>query len=385
MYEMRTAMNQKETMDANATWKEPAVLVVTILVTEFIYSMPQLVHYGFPVLIVKEVLTDSLIMSLACIPGWWLHFRVFRNANWKKRVLLHVFRAAVYYGVWLLGYLFYNSFMNLPVMTASQVLQNLWHNILFYIQGFSFLHLFHYFRQREEQVVREKELRRIAYETEIAGLKAQIQPHFLFNTLNSISGSVPAQQEFTRELIARLADIFRYALMASQEDRVPLKQEVEFIRTYLSLEQHRFGDRLKVVIEMDEEVQDAMVPTLLFQPLIENALKHGIEPSVKGGVIVLKLSRHAQKLLIRVSNTGHVQGRELQGMFHTRGVGLKNIQMRLRKLYNENLEVRRTGNCLEFSFYIPIHTKKASQAYTVTAAPAVSFNAMSPVFTNNGM
>ncbi len=93
-------------------------------------------------------------------------------------MLLHVFTAAVYYGVWLLAYLFYNSFMNLPAMTAAQVLQNLWHNILFYIQGFSFLHLFHYFRQREAQAQREKELRQIAYETEIAGLKAQIQPHF---------------------------------------------------------------------------------------------------------------------------------------------------------------------------------------------------------------
>ncbi|RZS68944.1 sensor histidine kinase [Pseudobacter ginsenosidimutans] len=372
-------------MYAHTAWKEPAVLVITILVTEFIYAMPQLVHHGFPARIIKEVLTDTLIMSLACIPGWYLHFRIFKNANWQKRILLHVFTAAVYYGVWLLGYLFYNSFMNLPVMTASQVLQNLWHNILFYVQGFSFLHLFHYFRQREEQVVREKELRRIAYETEIAGLKAQIQPHFLFNTLNSISGSVPAQQEFTRELIARLADIFRYALMASQEDRVPLKQEVDFIRTYLSLEQHRFGERLQVVIHMEEGMEDVMVPTLLFQPLIENALKHGIEPSVEGGVIVLSLTRHAQKLLIRVSNTGLVRNKDLNLMFNTRGVGLRNIQMRLRKLYNENLEVSRTEDCLHFSFHIPIHTKMPARAYSVTAAPAVSFNAMSPVFTNNGM
>lgn len=378
-------MKQEETMYAHANWKEPAVLVVTILVTEFIYAMPRLVHYSFPSLMVNEVLIDTLIMCLACVPAWWLHFRIFRNANWHKRVMLHFFTAAVYYGVWLLGYLFYNAYMNLPVMTASQVLQNLWHNILFYIQGFSFLHLFHYFRQREAQAQREKELRQIAYETEIAGLKAQIQPHFLFNTLNSISGSVPVQQEFTRELIARLADIFRYALMASQEDKVPLKQEVEFIRTYLSLEQHRFGDRLQVVIRMEEGLEDVLVPTLLFQPLVENALKHGIEPSVEGGVIVLALSRQEQKLLIRVSNTGLVQHKDPDMMFHTSGVGLKNIQMRLRKLYNENLEVSRTEDCLHFSFCMPIQTKMPARACSVTAAPAVSFNAISPAFNNNGI
>jgi two-component sensor histidine kinase len=384
-YVMKQVMQQEKTIYPHANWKEPAVLVVTILVTEFIYAMPRLVHYGFPSLILNEVLIDTLILCLACVPAWWLHFRIFRNANWQKRVLLHVFTAAVYYGLWLLAYLFYNSFMNLPVMTAAQVLQNLWHNILFYIQGFSFLHLFHYFRQREAQAQREKELRQIAYETEIAGLKAQIQPHFLFNTLNSISGSVPAQQEFTRELIARLADIFRYALKASQEDKVPLKQEVEFIRTYLSLEQHRFGDRLQVVIQMEEGLEDVMVPTLLFQPLVENALKHGIEPSVEGGVIVLALCRRGQKLLIRVSNTGLVQYRDPRLMFHTGGVGLRNIQMRLRKLYDENLEVSCTEDCLHFSFHIPIHTKSPSRAYTLTAAPAVSFNVISPAFTNNGI
>lgn len=374
-----------ETTNIRSTWKEPAVLVVTILVTEIIYAMPQLVHLGFPAMAFREVFVDSLIMCLACIPGWWLHFRIFRNAKWEKRVLLHVFTAAVYYGVWLLGYVFYNQYMNLPVMTGAQVLQNLWHNILFYIQAFSFLHLFHYFRQREEQVLREKELRRIAYETEIAGLKAQIQPHFLFNTLNSISGSVPAQQEFTRELIARLADIFRYALMASQEDKVSLKQEMDFIRTYLSLEQQRFGERLRVVIHMDEGLNDVMVPSMLFQPLIENALKHGIEPSVEGGVIVVSLTRQSQKLMIRVSNTGLVQQHDLKLMFHTSGVGLRNIQTRLRKLYNENLEVNLTDDCLHFYFHIPITAKLSSFSYSVANNSPASFNAISAAFNNTGI
>lgn len=378
-------MKQDEKFYVPVTWKEPMVLVVTIAITEFIYAMPQLVHFHFPGKIFREVLMDFVFMALACIPGWWLHFRVFRFVDWKRRVLLHILTAAVYYGFWLLGYVFYNRFVGLPVMTASQVLQNLWHNILFYVQAFSFLHLFHYFRQREEQIRREKELRKIAYETEIAHLKAQIQPHFLFNTLNSISGSVPAQQEFTRELIARLADVFRYALMASQEDRVTLRQEMEFIRTYLSLEQHRFGERLRVVVHLEEGLEEVMVPSMLFQPLVENALKHGIEPSVEGGVIVLSLTRQSHRLMVRVSNTGQVQMKDLRQMFQTRGVGLRNIEARLRKLYNEALEVTRIDDCLHFTFYIPISVKISSRAYTVTASSAVSFNVISPAFNNNGI
>lgn len=378
-------MKQEEKFHTPATWKEPAVLLVTILVTEFIYAMPQLVHFGFPGSIFREVITDTSFMALACIPGWWLHFRVFRFAGWRNRILLHVVTAAIYYGVWLLGYVFYNKSVGLPVMTGQQVLQNLWHNILFYVQAFSFLHLFHYFRQRDLQNQREKELRKIAYETEIANLKAQIQPHFLFNTLNSISGSVPAQQEFTRELIARLADIFRYALMASQEDRVPLKQEIEFIQTYLSLEQHRFGDRLRVVVHLEEGLEEVMVPSMLFQPLVENALKHGIEPSVEGGVIVISLTRQSHRLMVRVSNTGLVQVKDLRQMFQTRGVGLRNIEARLRKLYNEGLEVARIDDCLHFTFYIPISVKIPSRAYAVTAGPSVPFNVVSPAFNNNSI
>lgn len=382
---MSIAMKKQDRLPASANWLEPVVLFLTILVTDMIYGMPQLISTGFTALQVKDIAVDAMIITVSCVPGWWLHFKLFPFAGWQKRVVLHLITVTVFYSIWVLSYAIYNTLIHYPVMNAIQVLSNLWHNLLFYIQAFSFLHLYHYFRQKEEQSMREKELRRIEYETEIAGLKAQIQPHFLFNTLNSISGSVPAQQEFTRELIARLADIFRYAMMASQEDRVSLKQEVEFIRTYLSLEQHRFGDRLRVVIHMEEGLDNVQVPSMLFQPLVENALKHGIEPSVEGGVIILSLIRQSKKLMIRVSNSGLVQTKDLRQMFHTRGVGLRNTQMRLKKLYDENLEVERTDDCLHFTFHIPFHEKEPARAIQMVASQPTSFNAMSPAFNNNGI
>lgn len=328
------------------------ILFMTFFLLEWIYAMPSLVSCTRP--LISDLIADVLFLFISCIPGWWLHFRMYSTLSLKRRIALHLFTYFLYYGIWWLAYFVYNPITARPVMTSTQTLQNLWHNLIFYIQAFCILHIYHYFRLREEQMRRELALQQQVTDTEIAGLRAQIQPHFLFNTLNSISASVPAQQEFTRDLIGKLADIFRYALQATQEDCVPLWKELDFIRTYLRLEEERFGSRLRTVIHMDEELADVPVPSMLFQPLVENALKHGIEPSIDGGVISILLTKNAQKLRISVSNTGKVQCREADQMFSTGGVGLRNIAARLQRLYNEPIAVRRSQDYLEFSFSIPI-------------------------------
>ncbi|NML22722.1 histidine kinase [Pseudoflavitalea sp. G-6-1-2] len=330
------------------------ILLLTFFLLEWIYAMPSFVSGLIGVSHVKELMFDVVFLFIACIPCWWLHFRKFPKLPLKKRVALHLLTVGIFYLIWWVAYFIYNPVTGRPLMTGCQTMQNLWHNLIFYIQAFCILHIHHYFKQREEQMHRELALQQQVTDTEIAGLRAQIQPHFLFNTLNSISASVPAQQEFTRDLIGKLADIFRYALQATQEDCVPLWKELDFIRTYLRLEEERFGSRLRTVIHMDEELADVPVPSMLFQPLVENALKHGIEPAIDGGVISILLTRTGQKLRISVSNTGKVQCRETDQMFSTGGVGLRNIAARLQRLYNEPIEVRRSQDYLEFSFTIPI-------------------------------
>ena len=328
------------------------ILLLTFFLLEWIYAMPAFVTCSKPA--IGDLLADVLFLFISCVPCWWLHFRVLPVLRLKRRIALHLITVGLFYGIWWLAYYVYNPLTDRPVMNVAQTLQNIWHNLIFYIQAFCILHIYHYFRLREEQMLRELALQQQVTDTEIAGLRAQIQPHFLFNTLNSISASVPAQQEFTRDLIAKLADIFRYALQATQEEVVPLRKELEFIRTYLRLEEVRFGSRLRTMIHMDEEVADVQVPSMLFQPLVENALKHGIEPSVDGGVISILLTKSGQKLRICVSNTGSVECGEAAQMFSTGGVGLRNIAARLARLYNEAIEIRRSQHYLEFSFCIPI-------------------------------
>lgn len=335
-------------------WGEILGFAGAIIIQNLIYSMSHIVAQGISSAYVREVMVDCLFIFMACLPGWWLHFHRFRQVRLQKRFLLHLLSAIVFYGLWVLAYQVYNPLTGRQVISGVQVLQNMGPNILFYIQAFSFLHLYHFFRQREAQIQQEKELRELAYHGEIAALKAQIQPHFLFNTLNSISASVPQQQESTRELIARLADTFRYALTATLEDRVPLSLELDFIRTYLSLEQQRFGKRLEVQIHTGEQVTGLPIPPMLLQPLVENALKHGIEPCITGGRITIACTREGERVKISVANTGAPYEGPVQGIFKSNGVGLRNTAGRLRKLYDEPLEVSREAGELAFTFFIPI-------------------------------
>jgi two-component system, LytTR family, sensor kinase len=186
-------------------------------------------------------------------------------------------------------------------------------------------------------------------------LKAQIQPHFLFNTLNSISASVPKEMEHTREMIAKLADTFRYSLQASEQEWISLEEELDFTKTTLDLEKERLKKRLTVVYNIDESLLGIKIPPMLLQPITENAIKHGIAPSIEGGTITIEIRREKNKALVSISDTGIGYQGQLNEKLFEKGIGLRNTNLRLLKLYNEKIVVEKnvpTG--LKFSFTIPI-------------------------------
>ena len=189
---------------------------------------------------------------------------------------------------------------------------------------------------------------------EIDLLKAQIQPHFLFNTLNRISATVPPQQEATRELIAKLADTFRYALRATKEEMVPLKDELAFIRTYLELEKERFGNRLSIRIS-DAGTDGVMIAPMLLQPLVENAVAHGISASVKGGSVTIICKRKDNLMLISIGDDAMPFRGDVSMLMNGPGVGLKNTALRIERIYQEQIRIEKNKPAgLIFSFSIPI-------------------------------
>lgn len=166
-------------------------------------------------------------------------------------------------------------------------------------------------------------------EAETAALRAQLQPHFLFNTLNAISAVVPSNPVMAQRLIARLGDLLRLSIDHHRAQQSSLAEELEFTDVYLAIEEVRLRERLHIHRDIDSAVLNATVPALLLQPLVENAVRHGLAPLVEGGTLTIVAALEGSDLRITIADDG-------KGAAEVRErVGLGNARARLRQLYGE--------------------------------------------------
>lgn len=217
------------------------------------------------------------------------------------------------------------------------------------------------------QRYRERELRASQLETRLAhaeleALRMQLRPHFLFNTLNSISILMTEDVKAARRMLTRLADLLRISLENAGVHEVTLKDELEFLRNYLDIEQTRFHDRLTVRMNIEPEVLDARVPNLILQPLVENAIRHGIAPRAESGLVEITASRENGRVRLCVRDNGKGLGSMPHGEL-IKGIGLSNTEARLTQLYgnDHNFEIRNAeGEGLEVEITIPFHVDVAT-------------------------
>jgi two-component system, LytTR family, sensor kinase len=283
------------------------------------------------------------VKFMLTIPVYWLIFWKYRHWHLQNRLALHLLAWPLYIYVWIEGYYFI-----LDQIPGGERFHLKWPGSfwdyfigsLMYIVQFAAFHIYENHILLKKQQAKEKELLRLTYQSEMNALKAQIQPHFLFNTLNSISATVPSELERTRELIARLADTFRFALNASANEMIPLQQELDFTKAYLELENERFKDRLSVHYDVDPAILEMQVPPMLLQPLVENSLKHGIAKSLKGGRVEIKIHRRQHLVRFEIADTGTGLGETSKEIAVQKGMGLKNTGQRLQKLYNTSIVIQ---------------------------------------------
>lgn len=204
--------------------------------------------------------------------------------------------------------------------------------------------------ERRRQEEREQQLRWLASRAELKALRAQINPHFLFNSLSVIAGLVHYQPEKADEAIEQLAQVFRYTLRKSEHEWAPLCEEVEFVSAYLRIEQARFGERLQVEFDVDPAAAHLPIPAMSIQPLIENAIKHGVSAVEGPGTVGLRATLEDGRLRVEVSDSGpgFPPGFSLEN--GGEGHGLRNIMERLRGYYGDaarlSWESRASGTCV---------------------------------------
>ena len=200
--------------------------------------------------------------------------------------------------------------------------------------GFARDYFFRY-RSRELETARLQsetaQLEAQLAEAKLAALNAQLNPHFLFNTLNAVSSLVERDPRGVRRMIARLSELLRYTLDGGHEPEVAVGQEIAFLERYLEIMQIRFEDRLEIDIQVGDDARDALVPSLILQPLVENAVKHGVEKVSGTGRIEISAMRDNDRLVLSVGDNGPGRINVSNGV--ERGVGLRNIRQRLEQLY----------------------------------------------------
>ena len=285
---------------------------------------------------VGYALGDWYIFALLSIPVSSLARRFqFESGNRARSVAVHlpamlVFSFAymvlrAWIGHWQSEQSFAEAFQTLLAKT--------WHfNLLIYWVIVAVTFAFDYHRKFREHELQAAELEKSLAQAKLKTLQMQLNPHFLFNSLHSISALMHQDVEAADRMVARLSDLLRAALDKSDTQEVTLREELKFLQNYLEIEQIRFGSHLTVQTDVPQDTLDARVPNLILQPLVENAIRHGIEPHAKPGLIGLRAQRVNGSLTLDVCDNGG--GLETAAPL-SEGVGLSNTRARLRTLYGE--------------------------------------------------
>lgn len=277
------------------------------------------------------------LMFIGTAIVWMFVFKIFRHWKLWQRLLLHSIGLPFFLlFAWKIFY-YLSEQLGFFHMEGSGQVWDIYIPTLIYFIQFSLIHAYEYYIVNQRKMRYEIELKNSALKSELSAIKAQLNPHFLYNVFNSINASVPKEMEGTREMIAQLSDLFRYQLKASREDYVTLEEELEFVNNYLKLEQMRFEDRLQINIDVPSNLLSRKIPPMILQPLVENSVKHGISPLLNGGRIDIIVKENEDKLIFEINDTG-VGVADKDEIFNL-GVGLGNTQKRLQKMYQSTLKI----------------------------------------------
>ncbi len=308
-------------------------------------------------IIIVDAIVFNLLIGLLGFSFWYSSvYLSIENNKISKIILTHLGGGILISVVWMvLGY-----FIVLSIVTDTELFDAFFVStirsrfvigILYYFLMTAFYYIVIYYSGFQERIVKETELKSLVTEAELRSLKFQINPHFIFNSLNSMSALTEIDPKKARQMIIKLADFLRFTLANNDRQKTTLTEELKNIKLYLDIEKIRFEDKFEYVEELHEECGKTEIPSMILQPLFENAIKHAVYETLNTVTIKLTCKRQDDFLKITLCNNF-----ESESYKKGAGVGLKNIEDRLKLIYRQDnlMEVKKDNNKFTVSIYIPL-------------------------------
>ena len=311
---------------------------------------------SFTILLVDAIAFNLLIAALGLSFWYSSVYLSIENNRITKIILTHFGGGLLISVVWLvLGYFVVISIVNDTDLFGDFFIKTIKSRfiigILYYFLLTAFYYVVIYYSDFQERTLKETELKNLVTEAELRSLKFQINPHFIFNSLNSMSALTEIDPKKAKQMIIKLADFLRYTLANNDRQKNTLNEELKNIKLYLDIEKIRFDDKFIYVEELHEECGKTEIPSMILQPLFENAIKHAVYETLDSVTIKLTCTRQDDFLKITLCNN-------FEGESHKKGagVGLKNIKDRLSLIYQQDnlMEIKKESGKFIVNIFIPL-------------------------------
>ncbi|HAQ21226.1 MAG TPA: hypothetical protein DCR40_18640 [Prolixibacteraceae bacterium] len=289
---------------------------------------------------------------------WYsIRYNSLEEVSVGRLILFHFIAASILCGIWVyLSYAIYqpfiydnNNFLNDGLPSKIFV------GYVMYIIYLVFFYAVNYYQSLKEKIKKESEYKALIREAELQALKSQINPHFLFNSLNSISSLTVSDPEKAQEMVINLSTFMRYSLMHNEKEMVSFSRELENIKLYLSIEKIRFGKKLNAEFEIDAHCLEAEIPNMILQPLFENAIKYGVYETTEQVTIKTICECDGNLLKITIINQYDASTIKRRG----EGIGLRNIRKRMEIIYHQPDLIKITDHKTSFEVQLVIPQKQA--------------------------
>lgn len=333
------------------------IIIWMIMIFAGTYVSVTQYHINFYIALTDSFVTCTILFGLGFSYWYPARYISIDNNLMSKIVIKHFFAAIVSSLFWAsISYFILKSLFS-SEKEYLEILNSVisWYfvfGILFYELLVTFYYLYIYYVNFHEKLVKEAEFKSLLKEAELKSLKYQINPHFIFNSLNSISSLTMTNPSKAREMTIKLSEYLRSTLANNERQKSCLKDEIKNSRLYLDIEKVRFGERFEYIEEIESGCDSYQVPSMVIQPLLENAIKHGVYESISK--IKIKLNCSVKDDYVRLSLENDYE----DDIAQTKGekIGLKNIKERLKLIYNQDnlLTVEKSNNIFKVNLFIPI-------------------------------